>query len=176
VLDSAALRDGAGWEELQLALLALAEGGIQLVPDGTLIFHLAAVIVMVAVLNATLFRPINRILAERERRTKGRLSEAQKALLTVDRKLREYENRLRAARAEGYALMEQERLASSSERERKMAAVKAEIARRLAEEKETLKAEAADVRDHLRIDARNRAIEISGRILHRPVTWQTSNR
>ena len=40
--------------------LALAEGSIQLVPEGTVFFHIAVIILMVYVLNATLFRPINR--------------------------------------------------------------------------------------------------------------------
>jgi len=73
-------------------------------PDGTLLFHLALIIVMVALLNATLLKPINRILEERERLTKGRLSEAQRTLLIVQEKLLEYERRLREARAEGMRL------------------------------------------------------------------------
>ena len=44
----------------------LAETSIQLVPDGTLLLHLLMVGVMVAVLNRTLLKPINQILAERE--------------------------------------------------------------------------------------------------------------
>ena len=56
------------------------ETAIQLVPDGTLLFHLVLIVVMVALLNATLLKPINRILEERDRRTKGRLSEAQSTL------------------------------------------------------------------------------------------------
>ena len=49
--------------------LGLAENSIQLVPDGTLILHVLIILVMVYVLNATLFKPINQILAARERRT-----------------------------------------------------------------------------------------------------------
>ncbi|MDQ2976663.1 MAG: ATP synthase F0 subunit B [Acidobacteriota bacterium] len=155
-------------------LLGLAEGAIQLVPDGTLVFHVAAIIAMVAVLNATLLRPINRILEERERRTKGKLNEAQKTLLLVEQKLRDYEQRLRAARAEGYALMEHERLIAAAKRERAVDSVKAEITHRLSEEKETIKLEAANVRERLKDDARNMAMEISRQILHRPITGQIS--
>jgi F-type H+-transporting ATPase subunit b len=157
-----------------VVLLGLVEGAIQLVPDGTLVLHLAAIIAMVAVLNATLLRPINRILEERERRTKGKLNEAQKTLLLVEQKLLAYEQRLRAARAEGYALMERERLIAASKREQEVAAVKGEITRRLSEEKEKIKVEVANVREHLKGDARNMAMEISRQILHRPITGQTS--
>ncbi len=84
--------------------LGFFEGSIQLVPDGTLLLHLVLIGGMVALLNATLLKPINRILEEREQRTRGRLSEAAQTLATVDEKMREYEQRLRQARTEGYAL------------------------------------------------------------------------
>ncbi len=152
-----------------MPLLAFAEGAIQLVPDGTLLFHLVLIIAMVALLNATLLKPINRILEERERLTKGRLSEAQKTLLIVHEKLLEYERRLREARAEGYALMERERAAISEERNRKLTQVKSEIAGVLSEEREKLKMETAQVRGKLTIDARSIALEIGRQILRRPI-------
>jgi F-type H+-transporting ATPase subunit b len=94
-------------------VFALAENSIQLVPDGTLLFHLALIVLMVALLNATLLKPINRILEERDRRTKGRLSEAAATLRLVDEKIQDYEARLREARAAGYAAMERERASLS---------------------------------------------------------------
>ena len=63
-----------------MTFLAFAENSIQLVPDGTLILHIVIILVMVFVLNATLFKPINRILEEREKRTRGRSGEAQDIL------------------------------------------------------------------------------------------------
>ena len=42
----------------------LAEAQIQLVPDGTLLLHVLMVAVMVFILNRTLLKPINEILAE----------------------------------------------------------------------------------------------------------------
>ena len=51
--------------------LGFAENSIQLVPDGTLILHVIIILVMVYVLNATLFKPINQILESREKRTRG---------------------------------------------------------------------------------------------------------
>jgi F-type H+-transporting ATPase subunit b len=152
-----------------LPLLAFAEGAIQLVPDGTLLFHLILIIAMVALLNATLLKPINSTLAERERLTKGRLSEAQRTLLIVHEKLLEYERRLREARAEGYALMERERAALSEEKNRKLTQVKSEIARVLSEEKEKLKMETTQVRGKLTVDARSIALEIGRQILRRPI-------
>ena len=152
-----------------MPLLAFAEGAIQLVPDGTLLFHLALIIAMVALLNVTLLKPINRILEERDRLTKGRLSEAQRSLLIVHEKLLEYERRLREARAEGYSLMERERAVISEEKQRKLAEVKSEIARVLSAEREKLRAETAQVRGKLAVDARSIALEIGRQILRRPI-------
>jgi len=150
-------------------VLAFAESSIQLVPDGTLLFHMALIIVMVALLNATFLKPINRVLGERERRTKGRLTEAQRALLTVDERIREYERRLREARAQGYALMEEERAVMSREREKRVADVRSEITSWLSDQKQTLSKNAEQVKVLLKADARNRALEISRHILRREI-------
>ena len=154
---------------MEVPLLGFAESSIQLVPDGTLLFHLALIVAMVAILNATLLKPINRILEERDRLTKGRLGEAQHTLLTVNEKLSQYERALREARAEGYALMEQERGLISEERQRKLAEVKSEVARLVSTEKEKLKAESAQVKGKLAVDARGIALEIGRQILRRPI-------
>ena len=45
--------------------LGFAENSIQLVPDGTLILHVLIIVLMVWILNATLYKPINRILEAR---------------------------------------------------------------------------------------------------------------
>src|SRR6266571_3808881 len=85
-----------------------------------LILYVLIILIMVYVLNATLYRPINRILEARERRTKGRLSEAQEILSNVSNKLSEYERKLRQARAEAYAFMEAERGVAMQERQKKL--------------------------------------------------------
>ena len=146
-------------------VLALAGNSIQLVPDGTLLFHLVLIVAMVALLNATLLKPINRILEERERRTKGRLGEAGETLRLVEEKMRTYEAQLRSARTEGYAAIERERAALSKERERKIGEVKGEIGTWVTQEKEQLEASSIDVRKALGITAQERAREISQQIL-----------
>lgn len=151
-----------------MTLLAFSGGAIQLVPDGTLLLHLLLIVLMVSFLNATLLKPINRILEERERRTSGRLGEAQSVLVSVDEKMAEYQRRLREARGSGYVLLEEERSAASREREQKVSAVKVEVTRWRDEQKENLKRDETAVKATLMKDAGVRASEISGRILGRP--------
>ena len=150
-----------------MVLLAFSGTAIQLVPDGTLLLHFALIIVMVAVLNATLLKPINRILEERERRTRGRLDEAMSIQGAVDEKLREYEGSLREARAEGYAVAESERRAAQLEREKRVGEIRAEIGARLTQEKAALRAEQEEVKTELLKDAHARAAEIGAQILGR---------
>lgn len=152
-----------------MVLLGLAGNAIQLVPDGTLLFHLAVIALMVGLLNVTLLKPINRILADRDRRTKGRLTEAQSILAGVSEKLLEYERRLREARADGYALLEEERVALSRERERKVAEIKLEVTTWLHEQKEKLNRDAEQIKARLEKDAKTIALEIARQILRRDI-------
>ena len=149
--------------------LGFAENSIQLVPDGTLFLHVLIILVMVYVLNATLFRPINRILEAREKRTRGRLTEAQEILSNVSEKLAEYERALRAARTEAYALAERERAAAMQERQKAIDEMRAQLAASTAAEKEAIKGQAEAARTTLEADARRIAEEIGSRVLGRTI-------
>ena len=153
-----------------MTFVAFAENSIQLVPDGTLFFHIALILIMVFVLNATLFKPINRILEERVRRTRGRSGEAQEILQRVEDKVAQYERALREARSEGYRLMEQERAVAVSERQAKLSAVRNEIDQSVAEQKEGIRGQVEDARATLEQEARRLAAEIGSQILHRPIS------
>ena len=155
--------------------LGFAENSIQLVPDGTLVLHVLIILVMVYVLNATLFKPINSILAAREKRTRGRLTEAQEILKSVSEKLVEYERALRAARTEAYAFTEHERTGELQERQKKLDEMRAKLAASVASEKEAIQNQAEAARATLEADARRIAVEIGSRVLSRPLTNADSN-
>jgi len=150
--------------------LAFAENSIQLVPDGTLILHVVIILVMVFVLNATLFKPINRILEEREKRTRGRSTEAQDILHRVEQKISHYEHSLREARAEGYRLMEKQRTEAMSERQAKLNVVREEMNQLIAEQKNIIRAQMEEARTTLASDSRRIAAEIGAQILQRPIS------
>ena len=150
--------------------LGLAENSIQLVPDGTLILHVLIILVMVYVLNATLFKPINQILAARERRTKGRLSEAQEILKNVSEQLANYERQLRQARGEAYAFSESERGAAMQERQSKLNEMRQQLSESIAQEKKAIAQQADEARGTLEVESRRLAREIGERVLSRPLT------
>ena len=151
-------------------VLGFAENSIQLVPDGTLILHVIIILVMVYVLNATLYKPINKILESREKRTRGRLSEAQEITKGVKEKLAEYEGSLRQARGEAYAVAESQRSEAMMERQRRINEMRNELAQSIATEKEAIQEQANQARASLEVESRLIARDISSRVLNRPVS------
>ncbi|MDX6272148.1 MAG: synthase [Acidobacteriota bacterium] len=151
-----------------MIILGLAGNSIQLVPDGTLFLHIAIIIFMIYVLNATLFRPINRVLAERERHTRGGTGEAQDILQRVANSMNRYERSLRDARTEGYRLLEQERAAALLERQNQISSLRAEIEVSTEEQKRLLRTQSEQAHAALEEDARKIASDISRQILNRP--------
>ena len=149
--------------------LGFAENSIQLVPDGTLLLHILIILVMVYVLNATLFKPINRILEAREKRTRGRLSEAQEILRSVSEKLTEYERSLRQARGEAYSFTEHERARAMQERQVKVNEMRQQLADSIAGEKEAISRQAEEARRLLEAESHRIASEIGSRVLSRPI-------
>lgn len=152
-----------------LILLGFIATDIQLVPDGTLLLHLIIIVLMVFVLNRTLFKPVNQILEERERKGEGLLSEAAKMAASVEESLRSYEQSLRAARTEGYSRLDQERADAIRSREAQLAAAKAELTELIASERQQIGKQAEEARGTLAQEAKRLAIEISSHILGRPV-------
>ena len=147
-------------------MLAFAES-IQLVPDGTLVIHIAIILTMVFVLNRLLFRPIGRILSERETRTRGRTGEARETIQRVKESLSRYENSLRQARAEGYGLLKQQQSAAYEERKRKVAVVRGEVEEQVEQQKGEIRTQVEQARGSLRDEAERVAADISSHLLRR---------
>ena len=147
--------------------LGFAENSIQLVPDGTLILHVIIILVMVYVLNATLYKPINQILATREKRTRGRSTEAQDILKNVSDKMSDYERSLRQARSEAYALSEAQRAEAMKERQQKLNEMREQLTQSTAQEKEAIYQQADVARATLEVESRRLASEIGSRVLGR---------
>lgn len=106
-------------------LLAFAENSIQLFPDGTIFVHIAIILLMIYVLNRTLYRPINRVLESREKSKGGHSSEADEILERVNEKETKYTRELLDTRSKGYELVEKEQKKAAAARDKKIAEAKA---------------------------------------------------
>jgi F0F1-type ATP synthase membrane subunit b/b' len=145
----------------------LAETSIQLVPDGTLLLHVLMIAVMVFVLNRTLLKPINQILAEREKQISGRIKEAEALAAETDQKLKRYNGALREARAEGYRLLEKERAAALKEKDEKVRLYREETWKTVAAQIEQTRRQQQQVRAELESQAAAVGELISSQILRR---------
>jgi F-type H+-transporting ATPase subunit b len=144
--------------------LAFAES-IQLFPDGTMFVHIALILIMIAILNRTFFKPINRVIEARERNKGGHSSEAEGILREVSEKESHYNQAMLEARSKGYGMIEQAHAAAAAAREQQFSSVKAETAERLAKEKSDIERQTAEARAAIEADAETIAEKISANIL-----------
>lgn len=143
----------------------LAFQSVELVPNGTLLIHIALILLMIWVLNRTFFRPINRIIQSREKNKGGHSSEAREILKSVEEKQARYDAAMLEARSRGYELIEKERAAAVSRKQAEVAAVRAEVAQMTAQEKLELERQTAAARAALAQEAETIAEKISSNIL-----------
>ena len=148
--------------------MILLEASIQLVPDGTLLLHLVMVCVMVVVLNRTLLKPINQILAEREKQIAGRRQEAEAMALETQEKLKKYSDALRDARADGYRLLEKERAQALKEKEEKLRHYRDQMSKEVAAQVAATRKQEQAVQGELEGQAAAIGNLISSQILRRP--------
>jgi len=148
--------------------MILLEASIQLVPDGTLLLHLFLVVVMVFVVNRTLLKPINQILAEREKQISGRLKEAEAMAAETQEKLKKYNDALREARSDGYRLLERERAQGLKDREEKLRKYRDEMSKEVAAQINTTRKQEQAAKGELEAQAATIGNLISSQILRRP--------
>jgi F-type H+-transporting ATPase subunit b len=146
----------------------LAEASIQLVPDGTLLFHLLVIAIMVFVLNRTLLKPVNQILAEREKQITGQLSEASAFKAETEEKLKKYNETLREARTDGYRLLEKERAEALKQKDEKIRVYRDEVSKDVAQQVDATRKQEEAVRAELEAHATSISDLITSRILRRP--------
>lgn len=149
--------------------IGLALAGNVLSVDGSFLFVFASILVLIFVLNRTLFKPINQVLDERERLGVGRLAEARRMLASYEERLAGYEEKLRAARAESYLELESRRRQALAGRAEAIETIKAEIAGEVAAARAEVARQADAARQSLANDSRVMAATISTQILNRQV-------
>jgi F-type H+-transporting ATPase subunit b len=145
-------------------LLAFAET-IQLFPDGTLFIHVALILLMIWVLNRTLYKPLNRIIESRERSKGGRSTDAVDILKDVDAKEATYTREMLETRSKGYELIEKEQKKAVAAREKKIAEAKSEVAEKFTAGKTELENQSAEAHAAISIEAQKLAESIAANIL-----------
>ena len=149
---------------------AFAEGGSNIIqPDGSLVVVLILFLVFVFVMNRLLFRPVSRILDQRQTLTVGAANDARAAARRYENKLNEYEATIRQARAESYQRLEASRTTALDERRQVIDAAKQQTADQISRARADLERQAAAARQTLETESRQIAENISRTILGRTV-------
>jgi len=86
---------------------------------------------MVAVLNLTLLKPINKILEDRDKYILGKVDEAKTILQTSEQKIDEYHEALHEARTEGYQLIEKVRTQAVKEKDERVRTFREQTSREI---------------------------------------------
>ena len=150
--------------------LAFAEGGGDIIsPDGSLVFVLVLFIILVFVLNRILFRPIGRVLDERQTLTEGATNEARAARRSYESRLADYEATIRQTRAESYKRSEQERAAAVEERRHLIDEAKLRAHEQIETAKQEIEQQVVRARAALESESRQIAERISRTVLGRTV-------
>ena len=150
--------------------LAFAEGERNIInPDASLLFIIALFMLFVFVMNRLLFRPIGRVLDERQTLTEGATNEARAAARRYQARLAEYETTIRQARAESYRRLEQDRAAALEERRRLIEDAKQKASGEIEQAKSEIKQQADGARLALETESREIAATISRTVLGRTV-------
>jgi len=125
------------------------------------------VVVMVFIVNRTLLRPVNRILAEREKQIEGRLKEAEALAAETEQKLKTYNDALHAARVDGYKLLEKERADGLKEKDEKVRLQREQTSREVAAQLDNIKRQEQSVKQELETQAASISDLISAQVLRR---------
>jgi len=148
--------------------LALAGGEENIIqPNASLFLVFVLFIIFVFVLNRILFRPIGRVLDEREALTEGASNEARAAANRYQSELASYEASIRQARGDSYRRIEQERAAALEERKRLIDEAKQKAAQEIDRAKSEIADQAASARAFLEAESRQIAERISHTVLGR---------
>jgi F-type H+-transporting ATPase subunit b len=136
-------------------------------PDLSVFWVIAFVLLLTAVLNRLLFKPVLRVMAERERAIASARSLAEQSATQARAATAEFEQKTREARAELYRQMDEMRRAATNTRTQVIAETRAEAEAEVASASARLRAEADEARRTLAADAEALGAEVAERILGR---------
>ena len=129
----------------------------------------AAVIFLMLVLNQFLFKPLRRLIDERERRTNVARDELDEAGAVQAQRLDEIESRLKEARSEAYDIRDAALRDGRSRRDELMAEARQEAHKIVEKAREEIAADVATGRKDLESEADRLSQLIAERVLGRPV-------
>ncbi len=138
-----------------------------MLPDLSVVWVIFFVLLMTVVLDRLLFKPVLRVIAERERAIGSARELAERAAAEAKAATAELDRKTAEARAELYKQMDDMRRTAMDERARILTETRAEAESEIAAASATLAAEAEEARRRLAADAETLGAAVAERILGR---------
>ena len=148
-----------------MVLLALAGTAVQLVPDGTILIHIGLILLMIWVLNRTFFKPIGKVIADRDARKGGGRGPAADILDQVSERETRYSEAIKETRLKGYEAVSSEREKALALKADAVGAAKREAGERVAHENAELEKQTVAAKAAIADEADKLADKISSSIL-----------
>jgi F-type H+-transporting ATPase subunit b len=120
------------------------------------------------IMRSIFFRPLLKVMAERDARTQGAQKAAEAAQMAASEKIRQYEEALKQARAKVYAEQEAERKKLLDERAAFLKEARTKATAEVNSAKERVAGEAASAKKELEATTAQLATEIARRVLQAP--------
>lgn len=139
-----------------------------MLPNLSVIFVIVAIVLLAVVLDRVLFKPLVRVMRERESAVKSALELAESATARAQAATAEFDANVAAARADLYKQMDERRKAAESYRQDLVAQTRAEVGAQLAGAKAELEAQTAQARATLEAEAEELGRDIASKVLGRP--------
>lgn len=139
-----------------------------MLPNLSVIFVIVAIVLLAVVLDRVLFKPLVRVMRERESAVKSALELAESAAARAQAATAEFDANVAAARADLYKQMDERRKAAESYRQDLVAQTRAEVGAQLAGAKAELEAQTAQARATLEAEAEELGRDIASKVLGRP--------
>lgn len=141
-----------------------------MIPDLSVLWVIAAVLLLTILLDRLLFKPLTRVMAERATAVQSSRALAERAALQARDASDEFDRRTREARAEVYRQMEDVRRAALARRAALLAETRQQAESSIADAAARVRQEAESARQRLDRDAESLASTIAERVLGRPVS------
>lgn len=138
-----------------------------MLPDLTFLWVIAGVLLLAVALDRVLFKPLLRVMREREAAVKSAMDLAETASAKAQAAGSEFDSKLAAARADLYRQMDERRKIAEGYRSEVMAATRTEVDATLSDARAKLQAQTVQVRARLDQDADQLGREIAEKILGR---------
>jgi len=135
--------------------------------DGSIIPAIIIFLLLIAILNQLLFKPLTRIQTERENRTTGLMNLARKKLDSQLDLFNEYQTSVKNARMEGYRRQEKLRAEAVKKRAEVLAQARIAAEQMMRDSRESIRTQVETAKQQLTLEAEEMARGIAATILGR---------